>query len=90
MKNSNDTIGNKTRDLPACSVVPQPKAPLRTPGEMDKISKQLRGQPVSEVPHKLHPVHKHRAKQTWPLIHITATPPLYDRNFLNKFSFKLH
>ena len=24
MKNSNDTIGNRTRDLPACSVVPQP------------------------------------------------------------------
>jgi len=24
MKNSNDAIGNQTRDLPACSVVPQP------------------------------------------------------------------
>jgi len=28
MKNSNDTIGNRTRDLPACSPVPQPTAPL--------------------------------------------------------------
>ena len=27
MKNSNDTIGNRTRDLPTCSVVPQPPAP---------------------------------------------------------------
>jgi hypothetical protein len=27
MKNSNDTIGNRTRDLPACSAVPQPTAP---------------------------------------------------------------
>jgi hypothetical protein len=27
MKNSNDTIGNPTRDLPTCSVVPQPTAP---------------------------------------------------------------
>ena len=27
MKNSNDTIGNRTRDLPACSAVPQPAAP---------------------------------------------------------------
>jgi len=27
MKNSNDTIGNQTRDLPACSAVPQPRAP---------------------------------------------------------------
>jgi hypothetical protein len=24
MKNSNDTIGNRNRDLPACSAVPQP------------------------------------------------------------------
>ena len=31
MKNSNDTIGNRTRDLPACSVVPQPIAPPRAP-----------------------------------------------------------
>jgi hypothetical protein len=29
MKNSNDTIGNRTRDLPACSAVPQQTAPLR-------------------------------------------------------------
>jgi hypothetical protein len=27
MKNSTDTIGNRTRDLLACSVVPQPTAP---------------------------------------------------------------
>jgi len=26
MKNSNDTIGNRTRDLPTCSAVPQPTA----------------------------------------------------------------
>jgi hypothetical protein len=31
MKNSNDTIGNRTRDLPACSAVPQPTAPARAP-----------------------------------------------------------
>ena len=29
MKNSNDTIGNWTRDSPACSAVPQPTAPPR-------------------------------------------------------------
>ena len=29
MKNSNDTIGNRNRDLPACSVVSQPTAPPR-------------------------------------------------------------
>jgi hypothetical protein len=27
MKNSSDIIGNRTRDLPACSAVPQPNAP---------------------------------------------------------------
>jgi len=32
MKNSSDTIGNRTSDLPACSAVPQPSAPLRAPG----------------------------------------------------------
>ena len=26
MKNSSDTIGNRTRDLPTCSTVPQPTA----------------------------------------------------------------
>ena len=29
MKNSNNTIGNRTRDHPACSAVPQPIAPPR-------------------------------------------------------------
>jgi hypothetical protein len=32
MKSSNDTIGNRTRDLPACSAVPQPTAPPRASG----------------------------------------------------------
>jgi len=31
MKKSNDTIGNRTRDLPACSEVPQPTAPPHAP-----------------------------------------------------------
>jgi len=31
MKNSSNTIGNRTRDLPACSAVPQPTAPPRAP-----------------------------------------------------------
>jgi hypothetical protein len=31
IKNSNDTIGNRTRDLPACSAVPQPTAQPRVP-----------------------------------------------------------
>jgi hypothetical protein len=31
MKNSNDAIGNQTRDVPACSAVPQPTAPPLAP-----------------------------------------------------------
>jgi len=31
MKNSNDTIGNRTRDLPVCSAVPKPTALPRAP-----------------------------------------------------------
>jgi len=31
MKNSNDTIGNRIRDLPTCSAVPQPTALPRAP-----------------------------------------------------------
>ena len=31
MKNSSDTIGNRTRDLPICSAVPQPPALPRAP-----------------------------------------------------------
>jgi hypothetical protein len=32
LKNSSDSIGNRSRDLPVCSSVPQPTAPPRTPG----------------------------------------------------------
>ena len=32
LKNSSDFIGNRTRDVPGCSAVPQPTAPPRTPG----------------------------------------------------------
>ena len=31
MKDSNDTTGNRTRELPTCSSVPQPTVPPRTP-----------------------------------------------------------
>jgi len=31
MKNSNDTIGNRNRDFPACSAILQSTAPPRAP-----------------------------------------------------------
>ena len=39
MKNSNNTIGNRTRDLPARSAVPQPTAPPRVPND-NKVSNE--------------------------------------------------
>jgi len=38
-KNSDDTFGNRTRDLPACSPVPQPTAPPRAPNILDEYFK---------------------------------------------------
>jgi len=35
LKSSSDTVGNRTRDLPACSAAPQPTAP---PGVQIKFS----------------------------------------------------
>jgi len=34
MKNSSDTIGNWTRDLPACSAVPEPTTPPHAPNTL--------------------------------------------------------
>ena len=41
MKNSNDTIGNRTRDLPVCSAVPQPTA-LRRASESEGTEQKNR------------------------------------------------
>jgi hypothetical protein len=38
MKNSNDTIGNRSCDLPPCSAVPQPTAPPRAPNLLTKAA----------------------------------------------------
>jgi len=43
MKNFNDTIGNRTRDLPACSALPQPIAPPRAPTKHSKGNKTVPG-----------------------------------------------
>jgi len=39
MKNSDDTIGNQTRNLPACSAVPQPTAPPHAPLFVSSVCK---------------------------------------------------
>jgi hypothetical protein len=41
MKKCNDTIGNQTCDLPACSAVPQPTTPPRAPGIKKQLFKKM-------------------------------------------------
>jgi hypothetical protein len=41
MKNSNDTIGNRTRDLPVCSTVPQTTAPPSTSDVQSKTREKI-------------------------------------------------
>jgi hypothetical protein len=41
MKNSNDTIGNQTRELLTCSAVPQPTALPRAPGSSSVLGYKI-------------------------------------------------
>jgi len=41
MKNSSDTIGNRTPDLMVCGAVPQPSVPKRAPQEV--VGEQMLG-----------------------------------------------
>ena len=44
MKNSNDTIGNRTRDLLTCSAMPQPTAPPRSP--LEKVQRLIMSEAI--------------------------------------------
>ena len=52
MKNSNDTIGNQTRDLPACGAGPQPTAPPRVPRKVRNLSNEYLN--VQFIPYSKH------------------------------------
>jgi hypothetical protein len=56
MKNSSDNIGNGTRDLPACSAVPQPTAPPRIPVSLYMAYKiqTPRNYPEKSIKHSEH------------------------------------
>ena len=50
MKNSSDTIGNRTRDLPTCNAVPQPTALPRAPElhiRLSELRVRVRKAPVA-------------------------------------------
>jgi hypothetical protein len=49
VKNSSDTIGNRTRDVPVCSAVPQPTAPPRHPVCIVLQLNAAKGLPFSEI-----------------------------------------
>ena len=52
MINSNDTVGNRTRDLPTCSAVPQPTALPRAQfflGYIDVISPKEHSSEVCQI-----------------------------------------
>jgi hypothetical protein len=55
MKNSNDIIGHRTRDLQACSAVPQPTAPPR--GPLNDINRPVFTMNV-DIPSSLHGMHE--------------------------------
>jgi len=67
MKNSSNTIGNRTRDLPACSAVPQPSAPPRAPTVLDLIAINLHTEQYKTIRFKFN-------YQPPRLTHSTITP----------------
>jgi len=50
MKNSNNTIGNRARDLPACSAVPQQTEPLHAENRVLGIIFLRRGEEIIGIP----------------------------------------
>ena len=48
MKNSNDKIWNRTRDLPACSALPQPTAPPCAPSVLVLLTKYYSSGQIEE------------------------------------------
>jgi hypothetical protein len=49
MENSSDTIGNRIRDLPACSAWPQPTAPPRAPHKTLLYSNSVRKFQITRI-----------------------------------------
>ena len=59
MKISDDIIGNRTRDFPVCSAVPQPAAPSRAPV---KECRRIENMMIEKLPPEaLHSVCMHLA-----------------------------
>jgi hypothetical protein len=63
MKNSNDTIGNRSRDLPVCSAVPQPLR-HRVPHSSIRATK-INGKCVLEMGRKLEKISEQITENLW-------------------------
>jgi len=74
MKNFNETIGNRTRNLPACSAIPQPTAPSSTPVLTLVQTKQIRMNIHKQNNTKNIINHTKKINKS---IHITKTPAHY-------------
>ena len=83
LKNSIDIIGNRTRDLPVCSVVPQPlrhRAPLRIISEGKAV--QLQAWSGPECSRKLRfPDFMTTAQDGGKIVSLTHRPPLPPRKY---------
>ena len=67
MKNSSDTIGNRTRDLPACRTVPQPTENTRTEGKVLQKRSPLHNKSVENTSGII--LKRRTIKRTWIMRH---------------------
>jgi hypothetical protein len=77
MKNSSDTIGNRTRDIPVCSAVPQPlrhRVP-RSVSTMDKRCRDLKL--IAETPWSYPPREATRSSDNKEILRILWNPITY-------------
>ena len=87
MRNSNNTIGNRTRDLPACSAVPQPTVPPRAlRGFQEEKKKSLasdwnrRERAISDGPQNTQNCHL-----VWPHVWLVGAAPLSSCLWLSQY-----
>jgi hypothetical protein len=63
MRNSNETITNRTRDLPSCRAVPQPTAPPRA-SPIIVLKFEIFGQMIHQKPVTVNCVNSRKVKGT--------------------------